>query len=231
MSDMTITCGELDRQLADYLDGTLGAADRAAVERHLAGCARCAAVLAALDERPAAAVALPTLSPSRDLWSGIEARIQPRMLSLGERPARIALSRRFVIAQLAAAAALLIAVTAALTVLIVRKPPTQMAHIDSTRTVPTGPVQNASAHERIIKTYDEEIAGLDSAVLLRRDQLDTATVRIIEKNLKVIDAAILESRTALAKDPHNKFLNEQLARILDQKVGLLRTAALLPTRT
>ena len=56
-------------------------------------------------------------------------------------------------------------------------------------------------------------------------------MKIIEKNLKVIDAAIAESRAALAKDPHSHFLNDQLAHVLDQKVGLLRTAALLPTRT
>jgi hypothetical protein len=56
-------------------------------------------------------------------------------------------------------------------------------------------------------------------------------VKIIEKNLLVIDKAIAESRAALAKDPHSRFLNEQLTRVLDQKVGLLRTAALLPART
>ena len=85
--------------------------------------------------------------------------------------------------------------------------------------------------QQLIVTYDEEISRLDSAVTQRRSELDTNTVKIIEKNLRVIDAAIAESRAALAKDPHSRFLHDQLAHVLDQKVGLLRTAALLPTRT
>ena len=233
MSDMTITCGELDLRLADYLDGSLAAAERAVVERHLATCARCAGALAALDERPAAA-ALPMLTPSRDLWSGIASRIEPRVLPLTERPARALTERRRSVGTLAVAAAALIAITATMTVMITRRAPTPEAR--NPAPVQSGPAvdptrQNVSAHERVIRTYDQEIAGLDSAVQLRQGQLDTATIRIIEKNLKVIDAAILESRRALEKDPHNHFLNDQLARVLDQKVGLLRTAALLPAGT
>ena len=233
MSDITMTCGELDERLADWLDGTLDGAERAAVERHLAECARCAGVLAALDERSAAAAALPDLAPTHDLWDGIASRIQPRVLSLGERaapPARRA--RRY--AAMAVAASALVAATATITVAVMRRGPALAAHDTAAAApAPNAPagVANASAHERIIRTYDEEIAGLDSAVRLRRGQLDTATVRIIEKNLKVIDAAILDSRRALEKDPHNRFLNEQLARVLDQKVMLLRTTALLPAKT
>jgi len=231
MSDITITCGELDERLADHLDGTLGADERAAVERHLATCARCAGVLAALDERPAAAAGLADLTPSRDLWAGIAERIGPRVLALGERPVRMAPARVRLVGLAAAAAALIVA-TSSLTVWFMHRQAGQIAQQPNPAVAPGAPgMQNASAHERIISTYDAEIAGLDSAVRLRRNDLDTATVRIIEKNLKVIDAAILESRRALEKDPHNKFLNEQLARVLDQKVGLLRTAALLPART
>jgi anti-sigma factor RsiW len=86
MTDMTMTCAELDVRLADYLNDALSAAERAAVDAHLAGCARCARVLAALDERPAAMAGLPMLAPKHDLWSGIAERIEPRVLTLGERP-------------------------------------------------------------------------------------------------------------------------------------------------
>jgi hypothetical protein len=37
-----MTCAQLDIALCDYLDGTLAAAERAEVERHLSGCAACA---------------------------------------------------------------------------------------------------------------------------------------------------------------------------------------------
>ena len=62
----------------------------------------------------------------------------------------------------------------------------------------------------------------------RKTQLDSSTVAIIEKNLQIIDAAIGQSRAALAKDPASLLLSEQLTHALDKKVELLRTAALLP---
>ncbi len=74
--------------------------------------------------------------------------------------------------------------------------------------------------------------ALDAArVEQRRATLDTATIGVIERNLGIIDAAIRESRAALARDPASALLNEQLNNALEQKVELLRTAVLLPVRT
>jgi hypothetical protein len=228
MTDMTMTCAELDVRLADYLNDALDAPTRAAVELHLAGCARCAGVLAALDEQPASSAALPVLSPSHDLWSGIAARIEPRVLSLGERSPAPMARRGWRVARYAAAAAILIIGSSMITRVVMLKsnPP-----VTGAQTPAPGAPNTTLASQRLIDTYDTEIAQLDSAVRVRRGELDTTTVKIIEKNLLVIDKAIAESRAALAKDPHSRFLNEQLTRVLDQKVGLLRTAALLPART
>jgi anti-sigma factor RsiW len=79
--------------------------------------------------------------------------------------------------------------------------------------------------------YGREIAALQRIVSQRKTQLDSSTVAIIEKNLKIIDAAIEQSRAALAKDPASMLLSEQLTHALDKKVELLRTAALLPAST
>jgi len=224
MSDNQITCGELENRLADYLDGTLADPDRAAVEAHLATCESCAAIVHALDERPAAATSLPTLSPPRDLWSGIAARIQPRVLPLAKRGAVWTPQRRRV-AGLGLGAVGLIAASVMLTVIVIGKKPGQLiaTKTDSVHVAPALPPGFA--------VYDSTIAILTSAVSSRQAQLDTSTVRIIKKNLTIIDAAIAESRAALAKDPKNKYLTQQLTRVLDQKVGLLRTAALLPAKT
>ena len=62
----------------------------------------------------------------------------------------------------------------------------------------------------------------------RRGELDPATVAVLERNMRLIDDAIAQSRAALARDPRSRFLGEQLERTLDQKLDLLRTAALLP---
>ena len=57
-----------------------------------------------------------------------------------------------------------------------------------------------------------------------RSQLDPKTVRALEDNLRVIDQAIAAARTALAGDSANVYLNEHLARNMQQKLGLLRRA-------
>ncbi len=44
MSNTQLTCAAVEELLADYFDGTLGPETAAAVERHLAGCAECAAL-------------------------------------------------------------------------------------------------------------------------------------------------------------------------------------------
>lgn len=88
-----------------------------------------------------------------------------------------------------------------------------------------------AAHQTAEHVYDQEIAQLQRIVHDRRARLDTATITVIERNLRIIDQAIAQSREALAKDPRSRFLNDQLNTALDQKVELLRTVALLPPRT
>ena len=79
--------------------------------------------------------------------------------------------------------------------------------------------------------YGREIDMLQKIVAQRKTQLDSSTIAIIEKNLQIIDAAIAQSRAALARDPASRLLSDQLTHALDKKVELLRTAALLPLNT
>ena len=76
--------------------------------------------------------------------------------------------------------------------------------------------------------YDQEITRLRTILDQRRGDLDSATVKTVEKSLQDIDRAILDARTALTGDASNSFLNEQLNRALEKKLGLLRRVALLP---
>ncbi|HJQ55108.1 MAG TPA: hypothetical protein VJ825_14810 [Gemmatimonadaceae bacterium] len=79
--------------------------------------------------------------------------------------------------------------------------------------------------------YVNEISRLRSIIDNRRSQLDPVTVGVIEHNLAVIDSAIAQCRSALAKDPASAFLMQSLNNALENKVELLRTAATLPPRT
>jgi anti-sigma factor RsiW len=95
----------------------------------------------------------------------------------------------------------------------------------SARLVTTGPEQRSEA------VYSREIEMLQTIVTQRRAQLDSSTIAVIERNLRIIDAAIASSRAALEKDPASRLLGDQLTHALDKKVELLRTAALLPAST
>jgi hypothetical protein len=101
------------------------------------------------------------------------------------------------------------------------------------RTLPPVSLVNATATDRAHsdQVYGREIDMLQNIVAQRRTQLDSSTVAIIEKNLRIIDRAIEQSRAALAKDPASRMLDQQLTHALDKKVELLRTAAMLPANT
>ena len=119
MSDERLmTCEQLEERLSEWLDHDVDPATRVMVERHLSSCARCTALVADLAEIRREAASLPALVPSRDLWPGIEARIQAPVIALDQpRVARPASERRAVRRSwwLGAAAAALVAVTAGVT--------------------------------------------------------------------------------------------------------------------
>jgi len=96
---------------------------------------------------------------------------------------------------------------------------------------PTARFANTADQAHSDAVYGREIEALQKIVSDRRTQLDPSTIAIIERNLTIIDAAIAQSRAALAKDPASRLLGEQLTHALDKKVELLRTAALLPAST
>jgi len=106
----------------------------------------------------------------------------------------------------------------------------------ATGTTPsTNPVARLASAVPVMKetqpVYDQEIGKLRAIVKERRSQLDPNTVAVLEQSIAVIDSAIAQSRAALAKDPASGFLATQLNHSLEKKVELLRTAALLPSRT
>jgi anti-sigma factor RsiW len=91
--------------------------------------------------------------------------------------------------------------------------------------------QNQSEPGASDAVYGKEIEMLQNIVKQRKTQLDSSTIAVIQKNLEIIDAAIGQSRAALARDPASRMLNQQLTHALDKKVELLRTAAMLPVST
>jgi len=72
--------------------------------------------------------------------------------------------------------------------------------------------------------YQQATDELTRTLATERDRLAPATRALLERNLGVIDAAIRESRDALARDPGNVELRGLFAAAARQKVELLRWA-------
>jgi hypothetical protein len=230
MTNKPLTCDELDALLPDYLDGALESGTRATVEEHARSCARCEALIGDLSALVRDARALPDLVPPRDLWAGIEARIQAPVVSLPAARMAAPRPRWRTTAWLGAAAAALIAATAGITYTVAMHQAREQGRLAMAPPGATAPVTNVAVLP-VERVYDQEIARLQHILRERRSTLDSGTVAVIERNLRIIDAAIEQSRAALEKDPASGLLNDQLNSALTQKVELLRTAALLPAHT
>ncbi|MFN2637106.1 MAG: zf-HC2 domain-containing protein [Gemmatimonadaceae bacterium] len=109
-----MSCEAFDAMLSDYLEGTLDIPNRASVEQHLRECLRCAALVRDIDGIRKDAAALPDLVPARDLWAGIDSRIQAPVIPFASRAVR---QRRFA-AWMGVAAAALVISTAGVTYLL-----------------------------------------------------------------------------------------------------------------
>ncbi len=207
-------------------------------EQHRAECGECKQLWAELDAISAEAAQLPMLAPSRDLWSGIEARIggagtampassTPTHATPLHSAPRWYRSQAF---RLAMAASLLVAATSAVTWRIATAPASSasVATGAATATATEESAVHLASFSASVSQMDHEIATLQQIVTERRGGLDPKTVAVLETNLAVIDAAIAESRAALDADPASQFLAAQFARAYTSKLTLLRDAATLP---
>jgi len=207
-------------RLSEYLDGDLPEKERAGLEAHLPGCADCRATLQQLRRVVARAQALDDRPPTADLWPAIARHVG--VVSLDARRARRRLS--FTVPQLAAAAVALALLSAGSAWLLGHRPtPTQAPQATTT---PSPILTNVGTYEANPR-YAAAVASLERVLAQGRSRLDTATVRVIEKNLGIIDRAIRDAQSALAADPANSYLNLHLAEEMRRKLELLRQAAAL----
>ena len=269
MSKTLMTCGDCDELFADWLEDELGAEARASFDSHVASCARCQGLVRDIAGIQNAAASPPDMSPSRDLWKGVEARIQPSVVAIGSRRESAGLSRF----ALAAAAAALVVVSSSVTYVattrgvrpvkpaanpVTTASPVRVAGVVASaelQEAPVAPPQVEPAVERAlpvpvrpaparVRSVSQaaplspsevavagEIRRLQLLLTERRGQLEPATVKIIEDNLAIIDAALNQARAALSRDPGSGFLNERFENTLQKKVQLLRTVAHLPSST
>jgi hypothetical protein len=274
MSDTILTCSECDELFADWIEGDLAPDSGARVETHVASCARCQGLIRDIDEIRETAANLPDIVPTRDLWQGIEERIQASVVSISPRRNVAAIPRSW----LATAAAGLIVVSSSVTYVATSrtmqkesKPKASDAsapvrvsgatvnaeaeRVPAATEVPERVPQEASVPRRSAPSVAQrsarpvvrevanrqmlpaeaalstEIDKLEELLSQRRGQLEPETVRVVEENLAIIDAAVNQARAAVERDPGSGFLSGRLESALNKKVQLLRTVALMRSST
>lgn len=201
-------------RLSDYLDGELSAGETNVLEAHLALCAECTALLAEIRRVVARAQALEDRPPRADLWPGVAAAIG----AVPARRRRLSLS----IPQLLAAGIALMVLSGGAVALLLRPGPTPVAGGSDAATPAVLPAVAPGN-----RGYDAAIRKLEGQIVAGRERLDSATVRVVEEKLKLIDLAILEAERALATDPANAYLNSHLTETRMRKLDLLRRTAAL----
>ena len=185
------------------------------------------------------AAELPGLEPEADLWPGIESRIQAGAgVSTGDdvvelRSVRVNRDRTFsfTLGQLAAASIALVALGGGAIALVgtvgpdgdavATRPTAVIAPVEET-TLTAGPVMPRAS-------YAAAIGEMESRLRENRDELDTATVRVLDESLRTIDRAIDQAQQALDADPASQYLNRHLTDAMARKLAILRRANAMPS--
>ena len=222
-------CTRYREAIHELVDGTLGPVRRAELQTHLDTCDACRALVSDLQKIRRAASSLAAVQPRdhRGLQIAARLRQEGRVTDTG-------VSRPRHMAMLALAATLLLAVAGSL-YMIRTAPLTPPAGTDAARS--GTPVPGNAATSDTVQSitddlmvaeqhYQSAIAKLQ-AVAKTDGAFDPETAAVLEKNLQVIDRAIVESRTALKSEPQSTPARDSLFEALRQKVVLLQNTIAL----
>lgn len=215
-----MNCQEIRTRLDDFVDRALPHRQLQVVEEHLAECSACRRDVAELKTLLAEARRLAGVTPRRDLWPDIEARLQglgrSRALLRFPRPRRPEVRHLL----LAAAGVILIVLTIPL-ILARLEPPVE--------SIADGAVRRGLESTAILA----ELARSEDGVLITHEDLLTAlvtdgrslppeTLVAVEASMHDLDVAIGEIRAALESSPDDQHLNLLLASRYHQEVDLLK---------
>ena len=204
--------------LNEYLDGELSPAESARMDAHFEACPDCRAELEALRELIGKAGDLPaSVLPGRDLWPGIDARLEDRSVVTGDFRRKRTFSFWHSRPALAAAATVILII---------------LSMLGSLRPWEQEVISSASEQVAVISTFariDRASDRVSRNLLTRFDRhgnvAATEANDVLTRNIGIIDGAIADIRSALQTDPTNTRLAQMLRSEYQRKMDLLRTVA------
>ena len=229
-----MNCEKCQELLSDFLDGTLGHSEHAAVGAHVAACPPCAAVRedfhAIIGAAREARGQLFAPTDERALWLRVRNTVEAE-----SRPARAAAaaaggfwSRLFgkrwelSLPQLAAGAAALVVAVASVTALGVR-----YASPDASERVEAGAsVRRVVADEFYPRTYlsphEASLRYWEQRVQASKASWNPRMRASFERSVHVLDQTVNDSLDDLRQNPHDEVAEEMLNSALRNKIELMR---------
>ena len=201
-------------ELNDYADGLVDDAARATIDAHLTTCADCVTSLDSIRDLQVWAQSLPReMKAPADVWDNVRAATIEN--SFAQRR-RILWGMRY---HLAAAAMVLLVAASSITWYFARGEVSPVAQQTN-----SGGQAQLAAYRDVEAEYTRAANDLLSLMKERRSTMDTAVVRAVEENLRVMDDAINKARAALLSDPSNQDVAGILAATQESKLRMLRRA-------
>jgi len=228
-----MNCEKCQELLSEFLDGTLGHSEHAAVGAHLAACELCAAAredfhaIIAVAREARGQLFAPT--DERALWLRVREEVEAE-----SRPARAAratagtgfwsrlFGQRFELSlpQLATGAAALVVAAASVTALGVRYASTP------------APDRRAAAVRRVvsddfyprgyIESHEASLRYWEQRVEARRASWNPRMRASFDRSVYVLDQSVSDSLNDLRQNPHDEVAEETLNAALRDKIELLR---------
>jgi len=211
-----MNCHEYETDLGDYVDLSIAAARLGALEAHLAGCARCRALVADFRTLHTVAGSLERRTPPEHVWTRIAARVSEEAApSAWWNP----FAPRFLGWRPMLAGGALVALLAIGTWFSWREVSTvQSARVDpAVAQVAALPADRPDATQ----TLDSDIVQLEGFVNARAEMLPGETKAAYQVNDAAIEDVIGQSRAAIASEPTDHLARQSLLEALQSKLALL----------
>ena len=203
-------------QLNDFIDKRLVSRKARDAEQHLDECDECSQRLTALQTLLESAASMPrTVEPDQDLWSGIRAQIDQRKVVPLRKGAPAWFGPVRLTAVRAVAAAAGIALLSVVSTIVV------MNFIGTGTDETTSVQRTPPAVAAMVAGYEATANELMSTLAERRATLPPDVVAQLERNLRIIDAALAETKEMLVQDGENETLRALLVAGYRHKLAVL----------
>lgn len=209
-----MTCHDALAHLSDYLDRTLDAGTRAAVDAHVTSCDACSALVTDLDRIRTTAHSLGPITPPPHVWRNIATELRSTQ-------------RRADTWQWMGLAAALLLVTAGVYMVAQPDPASPVLTVDSNASAPPTVETVEDTLRRAEAEYERAIAMLEQVVKDGNQNVSPDTLATLQRNVTTIDSAIAESRAALTDNPASQPARTSLFDALRNKVSLLQSTVVL----